>query len=221
MGEVGLPPGGATLTQAILISLKILVVDVPLMLILGTGAGWLLAKREFRGKDLLETFLMLPVALPPAVLGLYLLMFFGKIPFFRSMGLLFSFPAAALAALIPALPMVISSARTGFQAIPPSLEDAARSMGKSEITVFRRISFPLAKRHVMAGLALGTARALGDFGVTLMIAGNIPGRTQTLPLYIYGQVETLEFAKANVAAAILAVIGILSLRFVRMMEANR
>lgn len=209
------------MTQAILISLKILVIDVPLMLVLGTGAGWLLAKREFAGKGLLETFLMLPVALPPAVLGLYLLMFFGKIPFFRSMGLLFSFPAAVLAALIPALPMIISSARTGFQSIPKSLEDAARSMGKGEIEIFTKISFPLARRHVMAGLALGSARALGDFGVTLMIAGNIPGRTQTLPLYIYGQVETLEFAKANLGAAILVALGIISLRFVKRMEVTR
>ena len=207
--------------QALLVSLKVLAIDVPLLLLFGTGAGWLLAKKDFVGKAFVETLLMLPLALPPAVLGLYLLMFFGRIPFFRSMGLLFSFPAAALAALIPALPMVISSARTGFQSVSVSLEDAARTMGKGEIEVFFRISFPLARRHIMAGLALASARALGDFGVTLMIAGNIPGRTQTLPLYIYGQVETLNFAKANIAAAILAVMGILSLRFVKAMEAGR
>lgn len=206
------------MSQALLVSLKVLAIDVPLLLILGTAFGWLLAKRNFKGRTVLETVLMLPVALPPAVLGLYLLMVLGRIPFFRSMGLLFSFPAAVLAALIPSLPMVVAGARTGFQSVSESMENAARTMGKSEFQVFTRITLPLARRHVVAGLALASARAMGDFGVTLMIAGNIPGRTQTLPLYIYGQVETLEFAKANVAAAILALVGIACLRLVRKLE---
>ena len=208
------------MTSALVISLKVLTIDVPLLLILGMGTGWILARKDFKGKTFLSTLLMLPVALPPAVLGLYLLMFLGQIPAIRSMGLLFSFSAAAIAALIPSLPIMISAARTGFGAVAPSLEEAARTMGKTEFEIFTRITFPLARRHLFAGLALATARALGDFGVTLMIAGNIPGRTQTLPLYIYSQVEALEFGKANLAAFVLAIIGIGSLYFVRQMEGS-
>ncbi|MCF4112887.1 MULTISPECIES: molybdate ABC transporter permease subunit [Dethiosulfovibrio] len=204
--------------QSLIISLKVLVVDVPLLLIIGTSSGWLLAKKDFPGKPILETALMLPVALPPAVLGLYLLIALGSIPAMRSMGLLFSFPAASIAALIPSMPLIISASRTGFLSVPNSLEEAARTMGKGEWQIFYRITLPLARKYILAGLALSSARALGDFGVTLMIAGNIPGRTQTLPLYIYSQVESLEFAKANAAAAVLACVGVASLLFVRRME---
>ena len=217
---MGIPSGETNLKSALSISLKVLAIDVPLLLLIGMGTGWILAKKNFRGRSFLSTILMLPVALPPAVLGLYLLMFMGQIPAIRTMGLLFSFSAAAIAALIPSLPIMISAARTGFGAVPSSLEDAARTMGKTELEIFVRITFPLAKRHLFAGLALATARALGDFGVTLMIAGNIPGRTQTLPLYIYSQVEALEFGKANLAAIVLALIGIGSLYFVRRMEGS-
>lgn len=208
------------MAQALLVSLKVLSLDVPLLLIFGTFLGWILAKRDFKGRSLLETLIMLPVALPPAVLGLYVLMTFGKIPIFRSMGLLFSFPAAVLASIIPSLPIIVANARTGFQSVPVSLENAARTMGKSELKVFSRITFPLARRNVAAGLALASARAMGDFGVTLMIAGNIPGRTQTLPLYIYGKVETLEFGKANLAAAVLLVLAIGCLTVVKKLEAR-
>ncbi len=221
MVEMGVPSGEESVIQALLVSLKVLAIDVPLLLIMGIAFGWLLAKRDFPCRSAIETLLMLPVALPPAVLGLYMLMILGKIPLFRSMGLMFSFPAAVLAALVPSLPMVVSAARTGFESVPDSMENAARTMGKSEFEVFRKITLPLARKHVIAGLALASARAMGDFGVTLMIAGNIPGRTQTLPLYIYGQVETLEFAKANMAAAVLAAVGIASLRFVRKLEVRR
>ncbi|MBL3592010.1 MAG: molybdate ABC transporter permease subunit [Synergistaceae bacterium] len=206
------------MTSALVISLKVLAVNIPLLLILGTTLGWLLAKRTFPGRELLHLIVLLPVVLPPSVLGLYLLMVMGRVPLLHDLGLLFSFPAAALAPLLPALPIMVQAARSGFASVDSQLEDAARTLGDGEWAVFRRISFPLARRFLLAGLALSSARALGDFGVTLMIAGNIPGRTQTLPLYIYSRVESLDFALAHLAALLLTSVGLASLLLVRRME---
>lgn len=218
---MGLRAGDFTLNQALFTSLKVLAVDVPLLLILGTALGWVLAKKNFPGREVLHLLVLLPVAMPPSVLGLYLLVLFGKVELLRNMGILFSFPAAALAPLLPALPLMVQAARSGFAAVDERLEDAARTLGDSEIQVFRRVTLPLSRRFLIAGLALSSARALGDFGVTLMIAGNIPARTQTLPLYIYSQVEALEFAKANLAALLLVTVGLGSLLLVRRMEGDR
>ena len=209
------------MTSALWVSLKVLAVDIPLLLILGTALGWLLAKRRFRGRELLHLLILLPVVLPPSVLGLYLLMLFGRVPFLHDLGLLFSFPAAAVAPLLPALPIMVQSARSGFASVDERLEDAARTLGDGEGAVFRRVTLPLARRFLLAGLALSSARALGDFGVTLMIAGNIPGRTQTLPLYIYGRVESLYFALAHMAAFLLTAVGVGCLLLVRAMEDRR
>ncbi|MQY76544.1 MAG: ABC transporter permease subunit [Spirochaeta sp.] len=207
--------------QALIISLKVLAVDVPLLLLLGTAIGWILAKKKFRGREIVSLLVLLPVALPPSVIGLYLLLFIGHFPLFRDLGLLFSFPAAALAALIPSLPIMIQGARSGFASVPVELEDAARTLGDGEWRVFRRITLALSRRPLIAGLTLASARTLGDFGVTLMIAGNIPGSTQTLPLYIFSRMESLDFAKANIAALLLAGIGIISLALVKSMESNK
>lgn len=207
--------------QALIISLKVLAVDIPLLLVLGIAIGWILAKKKFRGRETISLLVLLPVALPPSVIGLYLLLLIGHFPLSRNLGLLFSFPAAALAALIPSLPIMIQGARSGFASVPVELEDAARTLGDGEWRVFRRITLALSRRALIAGLTLASARALGDFGVTLMIAGNIPGTTQTLPLFIYSKMESLDFAKAHIAALLLAVIGIISLALVKSMEKNK
>lgn len=204
--------------EALHISLRVLAVDVPLLLLLGVPLGWILARKVFLGRGILEMILLLPVALPPSVLGLYLLLALGHLPGVRTWRLLFSFPAVALGALIPALPLVVQGARAGFAAVPRDLEDAARTLGDSEWHVFCRITLPMARRSLGAGLALGTARALGEFGVSLMIAGNIPGRTQTLPLYIYSRTESLDFVAAHGAAFVLAVVGVTALFLVRRLE---
>jgi molybdate transport system permease protein len=207
--------------EALGISLKVLAVDVPLLLLAGTALGWLFARRRFPGREALLLIVQLPVALPPSVLGLYLLLLVGRVPVLRSLGLLFSFPGAALAALLPAMPIMVQAARSGFLLVPPALEEAARTLGDPEWRVFQRVTLPLARRPLVAGLSLATARALGDFGVTLMVAGNIPGRTQTLPLYIYSRIEALEFGKANLAAALLVAVGVASLLLVKRMEGGR
>jgi len=204
--------------SSLIISLKVLAIDVPLLLILGVALGWILAKTEFKGKDLLDVLVILPIALPPSVLGLYLLMTLSHIPFIREAEVLFSFPAAALAPLFPSLPIMIQAARSGFSSVDRQLEQAARTLGDSELKIFWRITFPLSRLSIMAGLALASMRALGDFGVTLMIAGNIPGRTQTLPLFIYSNVEAMNFLEANIAALLLTILGIVSLLIVKKLE---
>ncbi|SIN66581.1 molybdate transport system permease protein [Acetomicrobium flavidum] len=204
--------------SSLIISLKVLAIDVPLLLIIGVALGWILAKTEFKGKDLLDVLVILPIALPPSVLGLYLLMTLSHIPFIREAEVLFSFPAAALAPLFPSLPIMIQAARSGFSSVDRQLEQAARTLGDSEFKIFWRITFPLSRLSIMAGLALASMRALGDFGVTLMIAGNIPGRTQTLPLFIYSNVEAMNFLEANIAALLLTILGIASLLIVKKLE---
>jgi molybdate transport system permease protein len=206
--------------RALFISLKILAIDIPLLALLGGGLGWLLSRKDFPGREALSLLVQLPIVLPPSVLGLYLLFTLGRVPLFREAGLLFAFPAAALGALVPSLPIMVQAARAAFSGVDRQLEEAALTLGRTPVEVFVKITLPLARRTLLVGLALSAARALGDFGVTLMVAGNIPGRTQTLPLYIYGQVESLNFAQAHFAAVLLVVVGIASLWLVKRMEAG-
>lgn len=205
---------------SLLLSLKVLILVVPLLVLLGGGLGWCLARKRFWGRDALSLLVQLPVVLPPSVVGFYLLFGLAKLPFLREAHLLFAFPAAVLGALVPALPIMIQGARAAFSHVDPELEDAARTLGRSEYHVFRRVTLPLARRTLLVGLALASARALGDFGVTLMIAGNIPKRTQTLPLYIYSRVESLDFMGAHLAAALLTAVGLGSLYLVHRMETS-
>lgn len=202
---------------SLFVSLKVLAADIPLLLFLGTSIGWILAKKNFRGKNLVYNLIILPIALPPSVVGLYLLMALGRIPYLKEANILFSFTAAVIAPLFPALPIMIQAAKSGFSAVDEKLEVAARTLGDSEFKVFRRVTFPLAKPYIIGGLALSSMRALGEFGVTLMIAGNIPGRTQTLPLFIYSSVESMSFFEANIAAILLTALGIASLLIVKRM----
>lgn len=206
--------------QALLLSLKVLAIDIPLLALIGGGLGWILARKTFPCREALSLLLQLPIVLPPSVLGLYLLFFLGRIPGGGEAGLLFAFPATVIGALVPSLPIMIQAARAAFSGVDRQFEEAALTLGKGKWKVFTRITLPLARRTLLVGLALSSARALGDFGVTLMVAGNIPGRTQTLPLYIYGQVESLNFARAHTAALLLVTIGIGSLWLVRQMEAE-
>ena len=210
-----------TMIPPLLLSLRVLSFAVPLLIILGGGVGWTLARTEFPGKGFVSLLVQLPLILPPSVMGFYLLFAIGKSPILKPLGILFSFRALVLAAVVSALPIMIQSARAAFASVERELEDAARTLGKGEWTVFRTVTLPLARRTLLVGLALSSARALGDFGVSLMIAGNIPGRTQTLPLYIYNRVETLDFAGAHAASLLLISAGFASLYLVRLLEEGR
>jgi molybdate transport system permease protein len=174
-----------------------------LALAAGLYLGWLLAKREFNGKTLLEIAVMLPLVLPPTVLGYYLLMALGQ----RGLGpwvegslgfrFVFALPGAVIAAAIAALPLAVQAIRASLLGVEREIEEAGRIDGCSEWRLFWWVSFPIAWRGILAGAILGYLRALGDFGATLMVAGNIPGRTQTLSMAIYDAVQANNLGLAN------------------------
>ncbi|GLI04127.1 putative molybdenum transport system permease protein YvgM [Paenibacillus tyrfis] len=181
----------------VLLSVKVSLVASALVFVLGIVAAWGLSRRTFRGKTLLETALMLPLMLPPTVIGFILLVLLGKKSWFGrwieewfAAPLIFTWWAAVIAAVVVAFPLVYQTMKVGFASVDRSLEDAARSAGAGEWQVLRYITLPLAWRSLATAYILGFARALGEFGATLMIAGNIPGKTQTVPTAIYMAVES-------------------------------
>ena len=184
----------------------------------GIPVAWLLAKRAFPGRDLLGSVVIVPLVLPPTVVGYYLLLAIGRRGpvgrFFDAMGveLAFTWKAAVIAACVGSLPLLIKAVQSGFESVDQRLEHAARTLGRGEWSVFWLVTLPLSWRSVMAGTVLAFCRAFGDFGITLMVAGSIPGRTQTLPLAIYDRVQANEMNEAN-ALALLAVGVVVCLLF--------
>jgi molybdate transport system permease protein len=205
----------------LLLSLQVTAVATLLILITGLGLAWVLARRCFPGQTIIETVINLPLVLPPSVVGYYLLLALGRgSPLVEWLGirLLFTWPAAVLASAVVGLPLMVQAARAAIASVDPALENAARTLGSSEPEVFWRVTLPLARRGILAGLVLGATRALGEFGATLMIAGNIPGRTQTLPLAIYDAVQNQQYGLANQMVLLVTALGFLSLWWVRHME---
>jgi molybdate transport system permease protein len=204
----------------LLLSLRVATVATLLTFALGLPLAWLLARRRFPGRDLIEAAVVLPLVLPPTVLGYYLLTVIGARGavgrLLEAGGLEFAFTwrAAVLAATVASVALLVRTAQAGFESVDPRLEQAARTLGRGEWSVFWRVTFPLAWRSVVAGLVLAFCRAFGDFGITLMVAGNIPGRTQTLPLAIYDRVQADAMREANllslaaVALVLLLLLGL-------------
>jgi molybdate transport system permease protein len=162
----------------------------------GIALAWLLARRQWRGKMLVETLVSLPLVLPPVVTGLLLLKLLGRRGplggwLWESFGLevVFTWKAVVIALAVMSLPMLVRAARAAMEAVNPLLEHQARTLGAGELRVFLTITLPLARRGVLAGTLLAFARALGEFGATIMIAGNIPGKTTTLSVAIYNLVQ--------------------------------
>ena len=178
----------AALSLSIKIALLSLIVTFPL----GLLAGWLLAKRTFPGKTFLNTLVMLPLVLPPIVSGYLLLILFGRNGFIGGfiyqvfgIDIVFSQLAVVIAVSVISFPLLVRGIVTGMEAVPLELENAARTLGASPIKVFWTITFPLAYRGVIGGTILGFSKSLGEFGATIMVAGNIPGKTQTMALAIF------------------------------------
>jgi molybdate transport system permease protein len=186
----------------------------------GLPLAWLLARRRFPGRVLLETLILLPLVLPPSVVGYYLLLGLGDAGPLTAAGvhLLFTWQGAAVAAAVVGLPLMVKSGKAAMASVDPTLENAARVCGSSEWDVFRRITLPLARRGVAAGVVLGAARAFGEFGATLMVAGSIPGRTQTLPLAIYDAVQAGRYGDAHTLVLLTSVLAFLSLLLVARLE---
>ena len=210
--------------SAVTLSLQVTLVATLALAPLGLGLAYLLARVEFRGKTLVETLIHLPLVLPPSVTGYYLVLALGRTnPLIEWLGwqILFTWQGATIASTIVGIPLMVQASRAALGSIDPVLENAARTLGSTEWEVFRRISLPLARRGIFAGVILGSARALGEFGATLMVAGNIPGRTQTLPLAIYDAVQGRRVAEANGMVLLLTAMALLGLWFVRRLELRK
>ncbi|MGD0129796.1 MAG: molybdate ABC transporter permease subunit [Terriglobia bacterium] len=200
--------------------LSLLVVTVATFLVgvVGTGLGYVLAKRQFRAKELCDAILMLPMVLPPTVTGYYLILLLGRrgwigryIYSLTGWSLAFTWQGAVVAAGVMALPIMVKSARAALESVDARYEMVSFSLGKGEFETFFRVTLPLAMRGLVAGIVLSFARALGEFGATLMLAGNIPGKTQTMPLAIFEAFIAGEDRQAQVLALILTLASVASI----------
>lgn len=200
---------------ALALTLKVAGWATALNLLLGIGIGYAMARARFPGRDLLDAVFTLPMVMPPTVLGFYLLVLIGShgpigawlLQHF-GVRLIFTWQAAVIAATVVSFPLVFKAARAAFETVEPQLEDAARTLGISEAAIFFRVSLPLAWRGILAGLLLSFARALGEFGATLMVAGSIPGKTQTLSIAVYEAVQAGQDDTANFLVAITSLVCI-------------
>jgi molybdate transport system permease protein len=178
------------------LSLRVATLSTLAALVGGLAIAYLLANKDFRGKEALDAILTLPLVLPPTVLGYYLLIVVGRGSVLGQayeavfgQPLVFTWQAAVVAAILHSAPLLIKSTRAALESVDHTYERAARTLGASEWRVFSAVTLPLAQRSILAATALAFARAMGDFGVTIMVAGNIPGRTQTVAVAIYDAVE--------------------------------
>jgi len=197
------------------LSLRVASLATLISLAAGLPTAYSLAHGKFRGRHVLEALTTLPIVLPPTVLGYYLLVVLGRAgPFGRlyesvfGVPLVFTWQAAVVAACFHSIPLLVRSARAAFQSVDPTLENAARSLGANEWRVFWRVSLPLARHSILAASVFAFARALGDFGVTMMIAGNIPGRTQTMSVAIYDAVQSGNTQVANVMVVVMSALAL-------------
>jgi molybdate transport system permease protein len=203
--------------DALSLSLVTTAISLVITVCLGLPLAFVLARREFRGKGWLEAIVDLPIVLPPSVAGLALLLVFGRRGLlsapFEVLGIAIPFTTIAviLAQTFVSAPFFIRSARTGIAAVDRDFEDAARVDGASERQLFRAVTVPLASAALAAGLVMTWARSLGEFGATIMFAGNVEGRTQTLPLVVYGEFQggDLDASIAAAAILVLAAFGVL------------
>ncbi|HEY0776531.1 MAG TPA: molybdate ABC transporter permease subunit [Gemmatirosa sp.] len=193
------------------LSLRVASTATVIAALFGVPLAWLLARRRFPGRGALELLVLLPMVLPPTVLGYYLLVLVGRpAPLGRAVEAVFGRPvvftpaAAVLATTVAASPFLVRAAQAGFEGVDAVYEDAARTLGRSELSVFFSVTVPLAARGILAGAALCFARAMGEFGATLMLAGNIPGRTQTASLAVYDAFESGDATRAAWLAGMLS-----------------
>lgn len=200
------------------LSLQVAVTATVLSLLVGLAIAYALARGSFPGREALDALVTLPIVLPPTVLGYYLLVLLGRHSIlgrmyeeFTGRPLVFTWQAAVVAAMFHSIPLLVKSARAALESVDRNLENAARTLGASEGRIFVRITLPLAQRSILAATAFAFARALGDFGVTIMIAGNIPGQTQTMAVAIYDAVQAGRSGPALVMVLIISAITLLIL----------
>lgn len=200
---------------ALALSLKVAGGATLITLVAGVGMGYVLARLRFPGREVLDTVLTLPMVMPPTVLGYYLLVLMGRRSAFGGwlhdtfgVHLIFTWQGAVIAAAIVTFPLVFKPARAAFESVDSQLEQAARVLGIAELAVFFRVTLPLAWRGILAGVLLAFARALGEFGATLMVAGSIPGKTQTLSVAVYEAVQAGQDDVANMLVLVTSALCI-------------
>ncbi len=187
----------------IILSIRIAIVASILVVIVGTFIGKFMARSIFKGKMIIETILILPLVLPPSVVGFILIIIFGTnspigqgIEMIFSKTIIFTWWAGVVAAVVVAFPLMYQVTKAGFEHVDVDIENAARVDGANERSVFLLISLPLTAKYILTGFVLSFTRALGEFGATLMFAGNIPGKTQTVSTAIYVAIDSGEMEKA-------------------------
>ena len=206
--------------DGLLLSLRVALLATALVTVVGLLIALWLARSNSRGKSLVKTLVSLPMVLPPSVVGYYLLLFSGRSGPLNILGIniVFTWVAAVVASAVVALPLMVLSSRAAIASVDPTLEKAAGSLGSPPWKVVWDVTLPLARRGILAGIVLAFARGLGEFGATLMVAGNIPGRTQTLPLVIYDLVQANRMPEANTAVLLMTVVAFTSLLVVNRLE---
>ncbi|MCM3387054.1 molybdate ABC transporter permease subunit [Ureibacillus chungkukjangi] len=211
--------------EPIQLSITVTLAASTLVILLGTLLGFVFARKAFKFKVLLETLFMLPLVLPPSVIGFLLIVIFGNqspigniIKSIFGQSLIFTWYAAVIAASVVAFPLMFQTTKAGFQGVQKGIEEAAIDLGANSRQVFIRVSLPLAKKALLAGCVLSGARALGEFGATLMFAGNIPGVTQTVPTAIYMAIDNGEMFFAWAWVLTMMLLSFILLYFVRSKE---
>jgi molybdate transport system permease protein len=196
------------------LSIRVALFATLLNALLGIPLAYILARRAFRGRALVDLLVTLPLVLPPTVTGYYLIVLLGRrgwlgAPVYAWTGwsVAFTWYAAVIAATVMALPLLVRTARAAIESVDRELEKAAHTLGRSEWRTALEVTLPLAKNGIIAGLVLAFARALGEFGATLMLAGNIPGKTTTVPLAIYTAVQTGEMGEAVLLVVALTILS--------------
>jgi molybdate transport system permease protein len=197
-----------------MLSLRVAILATVLNALIGVPLAWALARRRFPGRAAVDLLVTMPLILPPTVTGYYLIVLFGRRgwlggPLYQMTGwsIAFTWYAAVVAATIMALPLLVRTAKAAFESVDRDLERAAFTLGRSELRTAVEVTLPLARNGILAGLVLAFARALGEFGATLMLAGNIPGKTTTVPLAIYTAVQTGEDATALALVVVLSALS--------------
>lgn len=200
--------------DALALSVRVALVATVLTAALGIPLAYGLARQKIRGGAVVDLLVTLPLVLPPTVTGYYLIVLLGRYgwiggPLYRATGwtIAFTWWAAVAAATVMALPLLVRTARAAIESVDADLEKAAFTLGRSEWRTALEVTLPLARNGIVAGLVLAFARALGEFGATLMLAGNIPGRTATVPLAIYSAVQTGETGEAAVLVVVLTMLS--------------
>jgi molybdate transport system permease protein len=201
--------------DALRLSLQVGLTSTVLAALFGVPVAWWLARAAFRGHSVVTALVLVPMVLPPTVLGYYLLQAVGRRSTIGAaldgafgFSFVFDWTGAVLAAFVVSTPFLIRTAQAGFEAVDRTYEEAARTLGRTELSIFFSVAVPLAWRSILAGVALALARALGEFGATLMVAGNVPGRTRTMSVAVYDAVQAGRASDAQVLAVSLTLVAL-------------